>query len=407
MSAQTCPTSNEITITVNPVLNITANLSTTSQTVCVGGTVVLTVTTSGGSGGTLNYVWQSDASGSFAPIAGAPNSNSYTVPTTTAGAVIKYRVVITDPASSASACGSKTSAETPVQVAPDLSFGTNLSTTEIKECIGGTRTLTVVVTGGTVAASSLTYVWEESNSNSPYSWHAAPSASSTNTYQPPSSTAGTKYYQVRVQDPAVSAAGCGDATSAITPVTVTPDLTFTTSLTNITECIGGTDQLSVVTTGGTGGVLTYTWEESDIASPYSWHAAPGASTSSATYTAPSTAAGTKYYRVTVTDAASGCDPLISPTPATVVINAKPTMTIATAEGVVCEGGAVAFVATVTNPGVGCTIQWQKNTTAAPTVFNDIPSATGANYTTPALTTGSDNGTKYKAHFVCSGSGCCN
>lgn len=414
LSAQTCPESNEITITVNPILSIGADLNdAVTIKECVGGNVTLTVTAAGGSGGTLTFAWQENTgagwgaytgSGINAPVTSGLTS-AITPNTTAAVASIQYRVIITDPASGASNCGSATSKVATVEIKPDLSFGTDLSTTPLVQCLGGNSAISVIVTGGSDNPSSLTYVWEESDSNSPYSWHTAPSATSTASYTPPTTAAGTKYYRVRVQD---AGNGCGEAPSAIRPVTTTPELTFNnTPLANITECVGGTDSWTITTTGGSGGSVTYLWEESASNAPYAWGPASGTN-NTATYQPSSGAASagtTRYYRVTVRDAATGCDDLVLGTPVSTTINAKPTATVATAESVVCENGAITFNATITNPGVSCTLEWMSKTPTG--AFAPIvPAATGVTYTTPALTP-ANSGTKYKVRFVCAGSGCCN
>jgi large repetitive protein len=426
LSAQTaCPASNEIEITVNPVLTLTGGL-TADVTVrqCVGGTATLTATASAGSGGTLNFAWQQDAGTGFVPYtASAPvntvtgtgaartTTSVITPPTTTAGASVRYRVIITDPATAASNCGSATSGIATVEVNADLSFGTDLTASTQEQCIGGTQTLNVVVTGGSNNPSSLTYIWEESDSNSPYDWHPAPSAAAapgSASYTTVAQTsANTKYYRVRVTD---TGNGCNEPpASVIKPVKTNADLAFTTDVNTITECIGGTDQFAVVVTGGSGGTKTYTWEESDGNAPYAWHPAPSANATLPTYTPPSTTAGTKYYQVTVSEGGAGCGALTSTTPAAVTINAKPTVALSTVanETAVCENGTITFNANITNPGVGCTLEWLKKAPTDPgfTPVTTQPAAPGTTYTTPALSTGA-TGTKYKVRFVCAGSGCC-
>ena len=405
-----CAASNEITITVNPVLTEVAG-SLVGFTECVDGTRTLTISTTGGSGGTLTYAWQQSDTGlanSWSAAAGTNNAVIYT-PVSTAPGTTFYRVIVTDPATGASACGSVTSASATVVVQPDLSFATNLPTTPYVECVGGAlTTLTVNVTGGSGITGALTYIWEESDGNAPYAWHAAPSATNSNTYTRPSNAVGTKYYRVRLTD---TGDGCGANTSAVATITVNPQLSFTAGndLTGITECISGTDQLSVTVTGGSGGALVYIWEESDGNAPYSWHAAPGApvapAATFATYTPPSTTAGTKYYRVRVTDAGTGCGALTNNTPATVEVRAKPAaLVVSASETAVCNDGSVTFTST-TPGGVGCTVKWQSATATAPTVFSDL-GVTGTTYTASGLRT-TNSGAKYRAVVTCSGNGCCN
>ena len=376
------------TVTITDDLAITTNLVNITE--CIGGNNILTVATTGGTGGAKTYTWeQSSNNTTWAPATSASATSPTYTPDASAAGTMYYRVSVGD---AASGCGAAPSAVATVTVTQDLSITTNLA--NITECVGGNRTLTVATSGGTGGA--LTYTWEQSSDNT--TWAPATSASaSSSTYQPTSTPAGVMYYRVSVGD---AASGCGAAPSAVATVTVTPDLSVAVNLANITECVSGTLPLSITTTGGSGSALTYTWEQSDDNT--TWIAAPGASSSSNTYVPPSTTSGVKYYRVTVGDATTGCDAVPSVV-ATVTIVPKPTITATALTTVICEGGGVALSATPLNGTGTCIIQWQTSTDAGAT-FNDIPGATGPTYNTPALPTGQ---TKYKARISCDGNGCCN
>ena len=177
---------------------------------------------------------------------------------------------------------------------------------------------------------------------------------------------------------------------------VNANVSITAQPANITECIGGTDQLSVTATGGVG-AITYQWESASAAAgPYT--AVSGATAS--TYTPPSTAAGTTYYRVVVNSAGGGCTAVTS-SAATVTIAPDPTISITATTADVCVGGGATLNATPSG-GIGtCTTQWQSSPDG--TTWTDIPGGTGNSYTTPALSTS----TRYRAKLSCSGSGCCN
>jgi hypothetical protein len=419
LSAQTCPESGVITITVNPILEIDTDLSVSPVLLCVGGTQTLSIVAKGGTTTAPNFQWQFRTSGgTWANYAGTVTTagvNSAITPSTTGVGITEYQVIITDP-SGTSNCGVATSKMATIEVKPDISIATDLTALSFVECIGGARKLVVNATGGSTN-TALTYVWEETTTN-PTSgtptWATVQTGPS-NEYMPTHDAAaaaiGTRYYRVRVEEPTGN--GCGNQTSTtFATVRVTPDLTFSNApLANIVECTGGTDSWTVTTAGGTGGTLTYAWEQSATASG-PWAAAPGAN-NAATY-APANAAGTTmFYRVTVKDAESGCDALELSTPVSSTIHAKPTVVATVNEQVICKDGTVTFSANITNPGApGCALEWKYKDATSTTWLNvpNPPAAPGTSYTTPTLTTGAGNTQAkydYKVVFNCAASGCCN
>src|SRR5690606_21513219 len=116
----------------------------------------------------------------------------------------------------------------------------------IDECIGGTEQLSISLIGGT---GTITYQWEMSP-NGTDSWtNASGPGSDTDTYTPPSTSAGTTYYRVVIS---ATGNGCGQTISTTATVIVREDLAVLTHPGNISECIGGTDQLTITITGGSG-----------------------------------------------------------------------------------------------------------------------------------------------------------
>jgi hypothetical protein len=422
LSAQTCPESGVITITVNPILELGTDLSVSPVLLCVGGTQTLSVVAKGGTTVAPNFQWQSRPSGgTWANYAGTVTTaglNSSITPLTPGTGITEYQVIITDP-SSTSNCGVATSKMATIEVKPDISIATDLTSLSFVECIGGARKLVVNATGGSTL-TALTYVWEETTTN-PSSgtptWTAVQTGPS-NEYMPTHDAAaaliGTRYYRVKVEEPTGNGCGAQTATTYAT-VRVTPDLTFSNApLTNIVECVGGTDKWTVTTTvgTGTGGTLTYAWEESASASG-PWAAAPGTN-NTATYQPANAAGTTMFYRVTVKDAASGCDPLELSTPVSSTIHAKPTVTVATvSDNVICKDGTVTFTATIGTAGApGCALEWKYKDATSSTWLNvpNPPAAPGTSYTTPTLSTGAGNTQAkydYKVTFNCAASGCCN
>lgn len=97
--------------------------------------------------------------------------------------------------------------------------------------------------------------------------------------------------------------------SATGTVTVNPSVSISTHPANITQCVGGTQSLSVTAANA----ATYQWQSS--ANNSTWSDISGQT--SATYIPPSTTAGTTYYRVVVGSASCGS---ANSNSATVVIN---------------------------------------------------------------------------------------
>ena len=373
-------TSNEAEVIVNADPSITAQ-PTVTQTVCEGGTASVSVTATGGV--SLNYQWQSSTTsgGSFSNIAGA-TSTSYAAPTTSAGTTY-YRVVITD---SASGCNSVTSNEAEVIVNADPGVTTQPTATQTV-CEGGTASVSVTATGGV----SLSYQWQSSTtSGGSFSNIAGANSAS---YSAPTSSAGTTYYRVVITD---STSGCNNVTSNEAEVIVNADPSITVQPTATqTVCEGGTANISVTATGGVS--LSYQWQSSTT-SGGSFSNIAGAN--SASYSAPTTSVGTTYYRVVITDSASGCNSVTS-NEAEVIVNADPSITVQpTASQTVCEGGTASVSVTAIG-GVSLSYQWQSSTTSGGS-FSNIAGATSASYSAPTTSAGT---TYYRVVTTDSASGC--
>ena len=358
-------------------------------TECVGGTTTMSVVLTSGTGtGTISYTWEQSATGSggWSAASGGTNSATYTPPSATPGTMY-YRVTAS---ATGDGCGSVTSGSTLVTIIPDMTIQTQPQ--PITECVGGTLSMNVVLTSGT-GTGTISYTWEQSATGSG-GWSAATGGTNSATYTPPSATAGTMYYRVTAS---ATGNGCSSVISSNAQVDIIPDIVITAQPQDITECLDGTIALSVTTTGGIG--TTYTWEQSATGTG-GWSAAPGA-TNSVTYTPPSTAAGTLYYRVVVSSAGNGCGPQTSTT-ATIVVVAKPSVTVTTPNQIVCIGAVLTLNATPSGGTGTCTIQWQNSTDGGST-WGPISGAINNTYTTPPL----GANTKYRATFTCNGNGCCN
>lgn len=294
--------SNCITITVvpDPTVNITG-----AGPVCVGGSVTLTATVSGGTG-TYTVVWERklETGGTYAPIEtdlGVAVNGTATHNTST-GLVAGnyyYRVIV----SNTLGCG-VTSGEVLGVVNTDPAIGTNASPATI--CQGGVAVLNTTTSGGV----GLIYEWQYGGLTGA-SW--APVANST--------PAGATYTNATGEDLTVSGitavgthhyrlvlssggSGCGTVEGTGVIVTVNPDITVTSQSTDLTECVGDNQTLTVTIDGGVG-TVNIQWQVYDSMST-NWVNIPGQN--SASFTPPSTVGGVKAYRVHLTNAntVSGC-----------------------------------------------------------------------------------------------------
>lgn len=177
-----------------------------------------------------------------------------------------------------------------------------------------------------------------------------------------------------------------------------PAPTISALSSGFSECVGGTQSLSVTASGGTP-PLTYQWQNGG-ATGATWTNIASATTT--TYTPLSTTAGTTQYRVMViSSAGTFCDTLISNSQ-TVIIVSDPVITVSTAPTTVCVGANLSLTAN-TSGGMGsCTVQWQSSPNGL--TWTNISGATGTTYNITSL----GATTRYRAQLVsCTGNGCCN
>ncbi len=170
-------------------------------------------------------------------------------------------------------------------------------------------------------------------------------------------------------------------------VTVNPSVSITTQPTGFTQCVGGTQSLSVIASNA----VSYQWQSSP--NNTTWTNISGQT--SATYTPPSTTTGTTYYRVVANSASCGS---VNSNSATVVIVADPSVTVSGGT-TICNGGTATLTATVSNGTGTTTYQWQSSSDNSS--FTNISGATNSTYTTSTLTTT----TYYRVIVNQTGNGC--
>jgi hypothetical protein len=380
--------SNTATAIISPDLVVTTQ--PTNVTECVGGTNTMTVAVSGGSG-TITYQWQSspDGSSNWTNATGAGATTNIYTPSSASAGTTYYRVLVN---ASNNGCDQVVSNTATAIITPDITITTQ--PTSINECVGGTNTMTVSVSGG---SGTISYQWQQSP-NGTDSWtNATGAGATTETYTPSSAVPGTTYYRVLVN---ASNNGCDQAVSNTATAIISPDLTVTTQPTNVTECIGGTNTMTVAVSGGSG-TITYQWQSSPDGST-NWVNATGAGATTNTYTPSSAVAGTTYYRVLVNAANNGCDQVVSNT-ATAVIIEDITITTQPTNVTECIGGTNTMTVSISGGSGAITYQWQ----SSPDGSTNWTNATGAGATTSTYTPSSAvaGTTYYRVLVNAANSGC--
>jgi len=385
-SGNGCNTVTSNAVTVNIIADPSISAQPSDITECVGGNATLSVVATGGTP-TLNYQWYSNTSLSNSggtSISGAVSS-SYTPANSTPGTYYYYCVL--------SASGNGCATVTTNAVTVTVIAGPSISTQPVSfnECVGGNGDLSIVATGGT---PSLTYQWYSNTSLSNIGGTSISGATST-TYTPSSTTTGTYYYYCVVS---ASGTGCGSVTSDAVIVGIIEVPGITSQPSNISECVGGTDVLSVVATGGTPS-LTYQWFSNTSLSNSGGTSISGATSSD--YTPSSSTAGTYYYYCVVSASGNGCA-AVTTNAVSVTINVVPEITSQPSDISECVGGASSLSIGATGGSPSLSYQWYSNTSLSNTGGTSITGATSSTYTPSSSTAGTYY---YYCVISASGTGC--
>ncbi|MBK0370514.1 gliding motility-associated C-terminal domain-containing protein [Flavobacterium agrisoli] len=340
---------NVVTITAQP---------TAPAVVCVGGTVAISVTASANGGTTtFSYQWQSSPDGnSWVDVNSTLNPSALTADFTSLPLTqnTQFRCVIT---SSATNCSITSNAVTATVVA-DPSFTLDPQSQTI--CAGGSVTLTANASIGT---GTFSYQWQV-NTGAGFNDIVGATSSS---YTTPSLTSTTLYRVIA----SATGAGCTNATSAVAQITVNGDPTISVQPADQSICITQTATLSVTAAEGVGDYQ------------YQWQSAPSlgdtyaniVGATSATYTTP-VLSDNAYYRVQVTNAATGCNVITSNA---VTVFVTRVLKQPTDPNPVCAGGRVQMSVDATSGGGGTgtiTYQWQSSPNETGT-WTNVTSGQGA------------------------------
>ncbi|MFO0830285.1 MAG: immunoglobulin domain-containing protein [Phycisphaerales bacterium] len=322
-------TSNPATLTVNTA---PATSNPSSTTVCSGLPASFTVSASGSPAPT--FQWRKNTSN----ISGA-NSSTYTIPSTSTGDAGSYDCVVTN------SCGSATSnpATLTVNTGPSVTNPANSTV-----CAGAAAAFSVSASG----SPAPTFQWRKNTANI--------SGANASTYSIPSTTtADAGSYDCVVTN------SCGNATSNPATLTVNTAAVITANPTPATTCTGAPATFTVSASGSP--APAFQWRKNTVN-------ISGATSS--TYSIPSTSTGDagSYDCVVTNSCGSDTSAAVSLT-----VNTPATVTADPSDAAGCPGSNVTFTASASgSPTPG--FQWRRNTV-------DIPGATSASYTIPAIAPG--------------------
>jgi len=378
-----CTSTDYVLIRKNPDVEVTVT-SALNPTVCSGGTAVLSVSVTGGTGlGTYTYQWQSSPNGVDSWSDVGPNSATYTTPALAAG--MYYRSIVN--------CGNVTSAISHVSVVADPTITSQPSSPTI--CSGASTTLNVTATGG---IPPYVYEWQYYNGSA---WVIAPGTATNSSYTTNALTQTTRF---RVLISTVGA-GCGTATSDEAIVYI-PRITTQPVASNAAICVGGASSLTVVTEVGVPAIgYTYQWEYDNSGT---WGNVSNGVPTGATYLNATTqilsvtgitATEAHNYRVIIkVPAPLSCTDLTS-NPVTVNVNPDPLITVEPSAATICNGSTHTMSVTATGGTPFLNYQWERSPDG---IGSWTPVGTdNSSYTTAALLVN----TWYRVLVSATGNGC--
>lgn len=238
---------------------------------------------------------------------------------------------------------------------------------------GASASLSVAATA---TVGTVTYQWQSSSDNSSFS---NISGATSATYSAPTTTVGTKYYRCVATSTSSGLSKSTNSNAVSVIVNATPVPTITQQPSGGTVGIAESKILSVTASGNS---LSYKWYSSTDNS--TWSAISGATSSS--YTAPTSAVGTKYYKVRVTNTLNGYTAYVdSNSVSVVVVVAAPTFTTQPSSNTVYRGASVTLTCAATAPYGTVTYQWYSSPDKSN--WTSISGATSTSYSAPTTTTG--------------------
>ncbi len=350
-------TTNAATLTINSATAI--NTQPVAAAVCAGTDNTFSVQAAGTG---LTYQWQSSPTGcggTFTNIAGA-TSSSYTltnIALSQDGSA--YQVIVSG------TCAPATITSTCVPLTVTGSVNITSQPSNVTACSGTDAVFTVAGSG-----SGLSYQWQV-NQGAGFS-NIAGATSATLTL--PAVTVAMSGYQYQA---VLSNAACASpATSNAVSLTVNETPAVTADPSDVATCPGSN---AVFTSTAVGTGITYQWQ---VNPGTGFTDIPGAT--SASLTVPSVVAAQNNYEYQVVVSGT-CTPAATSSAATLTVLEPAAISAQPTNVTECNGAAATFSANAS--GSGLTYQWQVN---PGTGFTDIPGATAATLTIPAVTDAMNN-----------------
>ncbi|MFL1012718.1 PKD domain-containing protein [Flavisericum labens] len=404
------PTSQEVDITVIPSLNgcdgpsakfvITVDPAPEftsqpqSETVCENGTLApLSITVNGP--GAPSYQWYSNTSNSSVGgtmISGETNS-TYTPPNNPVGIIYYYCVVSF---SSGAGCNEITSNVAQIEIVPGIQIDMNPTSSQ-SLCVGGDllTPLTVDHSGGT---GIISYQWYSNTTNSNTGGAVITGATNID-YAPPTFTSsGSFYYYVEIY---LNGSGCNNTTSEVAEVIVVEDPVIDVQpIASQALCQGIAPQdLEVEVSGGLGITYSFQWYSHTTNSNTGGTLIP--SEINSVFTPPTSAVGTMYYYVVISQPGNGCS--TASNTSEITVTPAPNFTTQPISDTYCFGDSLNPLSINYANGVGTpTIQWYSN------IVNDTTSGTaisGETQTTFNPPSGNIGTVYYYAIVTFSSGGC--
>lgn len=377
-----CPSTNTYDIIVNPGPTLT---QTVGSTICSGGTVIpLSVTvTPTPAAGTATYKWYSNTTGNTT-VATSTLVNTSTVdgsytPPATVGTIYYFCEVTF---SSSGSCPSIKSDAVAITVNPGATINPQPIQTQ-NICVGATiaTPLNSDYTGGTGIA---TYQWFK-NSSDINTGGTLITGATNSSYTPPVFNAPEMaYYYVTIT---FTGNGCGPISCDPSEIKVFQDPTITSILpATQTLCSGVTPvDLEVIANGETAlGNLSYQWFSNTTNVNSGGSSIFGAT--NATFTPPTSNAGTTYYYCVVSQNGMGCETASSAV--SVTVNLAATITQQPQSSILCLGETPTLLEVAFINGVGTPqYQWYSNSTNTIAGSQLIIGATNPTFAPPDSTVG--------------------
>ncbi len=349
--------SSPITVTIwgNPSISASSN-----SPVCMGNTINLTSTPTGGST-PYTFTWNG-------PSGYSSSAQNPTIPSATLSHAGTYTVTVTD----VHGCfSSMATTEVAVLNLPEISA----NPADLTRCEGESAIFTISATG-----DGLIYQWQVDDGGG---------FSNISGETTPTLTLSSVSYAMdgNVYRCMVTGSCSPSATSTGATLTVREPAGIVTDPDDVTICEDSPATFSITASGYS---ITYQWEQSTDGGS-SWSNMSGETGGSLTVTPSDDSWDSYRYRCTVTD---GCGGSETSGHAILSVNAIPIVTVDPVNQTVGEGDAATFSITAT--GTGLTYQWQQNTGSG---WADIAGAMGTSYTVSSVSAGMDG---YQYRCIASG-----